>query len=157
MVWMIFLWFFDLCLHAQQVLWGCYSTLHGVFWQGMDRSDQPNFPPQRFPTKSVLTARKPRQKGREWWVGLKMDLNKNRLDFLSIQTFPPNPIILLLDLSVLNGHPLSELGGSAQNLPKFQIPYLTPKNVQTCWIHSPDGDPKVWLKKMTPSCPTGAL
>ncbi len=68
----------------------------------MDRSDQPSFPPQHFPTKSILrTARKPIQKEREWWVGLKMDLKKNWLDFLSVNTFPPKPTILLLDLSVL--------------------------------------------------------
>jgi hypothetical protein len=28
----------------------------------MDKSDQPNIPPQRFPTKAVLSARKSRQK-----------------------------------------------------------------------------------------------
>jgi len=27
------------------------------FWQGIDRADQPNFPPQRFLTKAILTAR----------------------------------------------------------------------------------------------------
>jgi hypothetical protein len=36
------------------------------------------------------------------------------------------------------------LPGSAQNLPKFQIPCLTQKSV-------PDGDSKVSLEKMTPS------
>jgi hypothetical protein len=41
-------------------------------------------------------------------------------------------------------------GGPAQNLPKFQIPCLTPKSVQTCSIYSPDGDSKVSMKKMTP-------
>ncbi len=43
------------------------------------------------------------------------------------------------------------LGGPAQDLPKFQIPSLTPKSVQTCSIHSPDGDSKVSLKKITSS------
>ncbi len=48
------------------------------------------------------------------------------------------------------------LGGPAQDLPKFQIPSLTPKSVQTCSIHSPDGDSKVSLKNdlfMTNGCP----
>ena len=36
----------------------------------------------------------------------------------------------------------------AQDMPKFQMPYLTPKSVQTCSIHSPDGDRKVSLKKI---------
>ncbi len=71
-----------------------FPVLSRSFWQVMDRSDQLNFPPQRFPTKSVLTARKSRQKGREWWVGLKMDLKQNRADFLSINTFPPKPTSL---------------------------------------------------------------
>jgi hypothetical protein len=31
-----------------------------------------------------------------------MDLNKNQPDFLSVNTFLPNPAILLLDLSVLS-------------------------------------------------------
>jgi hypothetical protein len=44
-----------------------------------------------------------------------------------------------------------KVGGPAQNLPKFQIPSLTPKSVQTCSIYSPDGDSKVLMKKMTPS------
>jgi hypothetical protein len=39
----------------------------------MDRTDKPNFPPQHFLTKSVLTAKKSRKKGRELWVWLKMD------------------------------------------------------------------------------------
>jgi hypothetical protein len=50
-----------------------------------------------------------------------------------------------------------ELGAPAQDLPKFQIPCMTPKSVQTCSIYSPDGDSKVSLKKndpfMTNGCP----
>jgi hypothetical protein len=67
----------------------------------MDRTDKLNFPPQHFSAKSILTARKSRQKGREGWVGLKIDLKKNRGDFLSVSTFPPKPTSFLLDLSVL--------------------------------------------------------
>jgi hypothetical protein len=47
----------------------------------MDRSDQLNFPPQRFPTSANLSAGKSRQKGREWWVGLKINLKKIELIF----------------------------------------------------------------------------
>jgi hypothetical protein len=32
------------------------------FWQGIDRSDQPSFPPHRFPTNTNLSGRKSRQK-----------------------------------------------------------------------------------------------
>ncbi len=48
------------------------------------------------------------------------------------------------------------LGGPAQNLPKFQIPCLIPKSVQTCSIYSADGDSKVSIKNdpfMTNGCP----
>jgi len=45
---------------------------------------------------------------------------------------------------------LTSLGAPAQDLPKFQMPCLTPKSVQTCSIHSPDGDRKVSLKKIDP-------
>jgi hypothetical protein len=38
-----------------------------------------------------------------------------------------------LDACVIVGFDnMTELGDSAQNLPKFQIPYLTPKSVKTC-------------------------
>jgi hypothetical protein len=40
------------------------------FWQGIDRADQTNFPPQRFLTKAMVS----RQRLTKWWVGLKMDL-----------------------------------------------------------------------------------
>jgi hypothetical protein len=40
-------------------------------------------------------------------------------------------------------------------LPKFQMPCLTPKSVQTCSIHSPDGDRKVLLKKIDPFMTNG--
>jgi hypothetical protein len=43
-----------------------------------------------------------------------------------------------------------KVGGSAQNFPKFQNPFFIPKIVQTCSIYSPDGDPKVLLRKNTP-------
>jgi hypothetical protein len=36
------------------------------------------------------------------------------------------------NLNVQDEHESALIGGSAHNLPKFQIPYLTPKNVQTC-------------------------
>ena len=57
--------------------------------------------------------------------------------------------------------PLSKVGGPAQDFPKFQMPCLTPKSVQTCSIYSPDGDHKVSLKKidifMTNGCPIVTL
>ncbi len=53
------------------------------------------------------------------------------------------------------------VGGPAQDLPKFQMPCLTPKSVQTCLIYSSDGDHKVSLKKfdpfMTNGCPWVSL
>jgi len=60
----------------------------------------------------------------------------------------------------MGAHPpymLSVLGAPApaQDLPKFQKPCLTPKNVQTCSIHSPDGDCKVSLKKIDPFMTNG--
>jgi hypothetical protein len=42
------------------------------------------------------------------------------------------------------------IGGPAQYLPKFQNPFFIPKIVQTCSMYSPDGDPKVSLKKNDP-------
>jgi hypothetical protein len=53
-----------------------------------------------------------------------------------------------------DAHPL-KVGGPAQDLPKFQMPCLTPKSVQTCSIHSPDGDCKVSLKKIDPFMTNG--
>jgi hypothetical protein len=49
----------------------------------------------------------------------------------------------------------ANLGAPAQDLPKFQMPCLTPKSVQTCSIHSPDGDRKVSLKKIDPFMTNG--
>ncbi len=46
------------------------------FWGGIERIDQPNFPPQHFPTKSSVTEWKTRQKQIKWWVGMKIDLKK---------------------------------------------------------------------------------
>ncbi len=45
----------------------------------------PNFLPQRFPTQSVGTERKKRQKQRKLWVGLKMDLKKVEVFFVRQQ------------------------------------------------------------------------
>ena len=47
------------------------------------------------------------------------------------------------------------VGGPPQDLPKFQMPCLTPKSVQTCCNYSPDGDCKVWFKKFDPFMPNG--
>jgi hypothetical protein len=44
------------------------------FGEESTRTDQPDFPPQRFLTKAIQTARKSRQRRTKWWVGLKMDL-----------------------------------------------------------------------------------
>ncbi len=65
------------------------------------RTDRPNFPPQRFLTKAILTARKSRQRRTKWWVGLKMDRKKFWPDFLSVNTLPPKSQCEVLDLSVL--------------------------------------------------------
>ena len=43
--------------------------------------------------------------------------------------------------------------GFSLRFAKISNPLLTPKSDQTCWVHSPDGDPKVWLEKITPSWP----
>ncbi len=75
----IFWGIFFLFARTQQVI--CDDDTLRSFWQGMDRSDKPNFLPLRFPTKSILTARQSRQKGREWWVGLEMDPKKIELIF----------------------------------------------------------------------------
>ena len=62
---------------------------------------------------------------------------------------------------VLPENPVAEARGPAQDFPKFQMPCLTPKSVQTCSIYSPDGDRKVSLKKidifMTNGCPIVTL
>jgi hypothetical protein len=50
---------------------------------------------------------------------------------------------------------LAPVGGPAQDLPKFQIPCMIPKSVQTCSIYSPDGDSKVSLKKNDPFMTNG--
>ena len=68
------------------------------FWQGIDRADQTNFPPQHILTKAMVS----RQRLTKWWVGLKMDLKKIWPDFLSVNTFPPKSQCDVLDLSVLN-------------------------------------------------------
>ena len=47
------------------------------------------------------------------------------------------------------------VGGPPQDLPKFQMPYLTLKSVQTCCNYSPDGDCRVWFKKIDPFMPNG--
>ncbi len=49
----------------------------------------------------------------------------------------------------------SQVGAPVQDLQKFQMPCLTPKSVQTCSIHSPDGDRKVLLKKIDPFMTNG--
>ena len=46
------------------------------FGEESTRTNQPNFPPQRFLTNVNLTARMSRQTQTKWWVGLKMDLKK---------------------------------------------------------------------------------
>ncbi len=55
------------------------------------------------------------------------------------------------------GNSIVMVGGPAQDLPKFQIPSLTQKSVQTCSIHSLDGDSKVSLKKNDLFMTNGAL
>ena len=47
------------------------------------------------------------------------------------------------------------VGAPAQDLPKFQMPCLTPKSVPTYSIHSPDGERKVSLKKIDPFMTNG--
>ena len=47
------------------------------------------------------------------------------------------------------------LGAPAQDLPKFQMPFLTLEAFQTCSIHSPDGNRKVLLKKIDPFMTNG--
>ena len=56
---------------------------------------------------------------------------------------------------ILPDDPNPGLGAPGQDLPKFQMPCLTPKSVQTCSIHSPDGDRKVSLKKIDPFMTNG--
>jgi hypothetical protein len=86
---------------------------------------------------------------------LKMDLNICLLVISRYNICNLNICILVIlryNISNLNICTLNILlGGPAQDFPKFQIPSLTPKSVQTCSIHSPDGDSKVSLKKMTSS------
>jgi hypothetical protein len=72
------------------------------FGEESTRTDQPNFPPQCFLTKVILTARMSRQRQKKQWAGLKMDLKKFSTWFFVRQTFPPNSQLRVLDLSVLN-------------------------------------------------------
>ena len=72
------------------------------FGKESTRTDRPNFPPQRFLTKAILTARKSRQRRTKWWVGLKMDLKNFWPDFSSVNTLPPKSQCGVLDLSVLD-------------------------------------------------------
>ena len=71
------------------------------FGEESTRTDQPNFPPQRFLTKAIQTARKSRQRRTKWWVGLKMDLKIFWPDYSSVNTLPPKSQSDFLDLSVL--------------------------------------------------------
>jgi hypothetical protein len=71
------------------------------FGEESTRTDQPNFPPQRFLTKAIRTARMSRQRLTKWWVGLKMDLKKIWPDISSVNTLPPKSQCDVLDLSVL--------------------------------------------------------
>jgi hypothetical protein len=61
----------------------------------------PNFLPQHFPTQSIGTEKKKRQKQRTLWVGMKIDLKKSGGDFSFVNTFPQKLKSPLLDLSVL--------------------------------------------------------
>ncbi len=58
------------------------------------------------------------------------------------------PVIVIGKLTI-------PVGGCPQDLPKFQMPCLTLKSVLACWIHSPDSDCKVSLKKNDPFMPNG--
>ncbi len=80
--------YLEVLLCAQQV--SCDGTLEYCtylkvpkmsFGKESARTDQPNFPPQRFLTKAILTARMSRQRHTKWWAGLKMDHNKFDLIF----------------------------------------------------------------------------
>jgi len=79
------------------------------FGKESTRTDWPNFPPQRFLTKAIQTARKSRQRRTKWWVGLKMDLKKFWPDFSSVNNLPPKIQCDVLDLSVLNNTILTSL------------------------------------------------
>ncbi len=62
------------CAHNRlvvTVLHYLYSTLL-YLKEFLARNRQAEFSPERFPTKSFLTARKTRRKQIDWWVGLKM-------------------------------------------------------------------------------------
>ncbi len=80
--------YLEVLLGAQQV--SCDGTLEYFtyievpkmsFGEQLTRTDQPNFPPQRFLTKVILTARMSTQRRKKRWAGLKMDLKKNDLIF----------------------------------------------------------------------------
>jgi hypothetical protein len=58
------------------------------FGEESTRSDQPNFPPQRFLKKAILTARMSRHRLTKWWVALKMDQNKF-LTWFFVRQHPP--------------------------------------------------------------------
>ena len=71
------------------------------FGKELTRTNQPNFPPQRFLTKAIIPARMSRQRQTKWWVELKMDPKTFWPNFSSVNTFPPKSQCDLLDLSVL--------------------------------------------------------
>ena len=71
------------------------------FGEESTRTDRPNFPPQRFLTKAIQTARKSRQRRTKWWVGLKMDLKNFWPAFSSVITLPPKSLCDVFALSVL--------------------------------------------------------
>ena len=78
-----------------------YSTLLYLL-EFLARNRQAEFPPQRFLTKSFLTARKTRQKQIELWVGLKIGPTTFQTKILSVKRSRQNTKCLVLDLSVLN-------------------------------------------------------
>ena len=100
--------YLEVLLRAQQV--SCDSTLEYFtylevprmsFGEESTRTNQPNFPPQRFLTKAIIPARMSRQRQTKWWVELKMDPKTFWPNFSSVNTFPPKSQCDLLDLSVL--------------------------------------------------------
>ncbi len=80
--------YLEVLLRTQQV--SCDGTLEYFtylevpkmsFGKESTRTDQPNFPPQRFLTKAILTASMLRQRRTKRWAGLKMDLKQFELFF----------------------------------------------------------------------------
>ncbi len=141
--------YLEVLLRAQQV--SCdgileYFTYLEVpkmsFGKESTRTDQPNFPPQHFLTKAILTARMSRQRQTTLWVGLKMDLKFYDLICVhqhlptkkSMWPFRSISLKCLYDSIqiILHGHLALSLVREVQRHPQVLL-YLASMNFHNSW------------------------